>query len=74
MGWDDVMGVRLSCVKCDWDGWRGGTPEEEQAQRILSGLFEDTVKQKRLVWVNSPGDGFVYFDRCPDFRCERPDS
>lgn len=26
------------------------------------------------MWVNSPGDGFVYFDRCPDFRCERPDS
>lgn len=29
MGWDDVMGVRLSCVKCDWDGWQGGTQEEE---------------------------------------------
>lgn len=26
------------------------------------------------MWVNSPGNGFVYFDRCPDFRREMPDS
>lgn len=32
MGWDDAInGVRLSCVKCDWDDWKGGTPGREQA-------------------------------------------